>query len=277
MTRREILRALALSPLGAAALRAADFWEQSDFTAWDGKDVQEMLFDSPWAQKEVIAMGPPPGAAGGGGMGGGGRGGRGGGGRGGGGGGGGFGAGGGGGRGGGGGGMGGGGIRTMTFFVRWHSALPVKQALVAAQTQAESASITPEMRQFLEREETHYIINVLGLPARMQRIAEDTERLKQFGTLHIDGRGPIPASGAQANVNGADLSLYFLFPREGNEITADDKEVEFAMKLGGQPRGDGGQDREQARDGSMQGRGPGIEIKSKFKLKKMTYKGELAL
>ena len=169
------------------------------------------------------------------------------------------------------GGPGGGGVMTMSVFVRWHSALPVKEAIVATQLLAEGAQVDDEMREFLARQETHYIVNVLGLSARMQRIAEDTELLKEFATLHLKGRDPILASGAQAAVNGDQLSLYFLFPREGNEITPDDKDVEFVMKLGGRPaQGEG----EQERRGPG---GPGIEFKSKFKLKNMMYKGALAL
>ena len=276
-----MLQTAAAAPFGAAALWGADFWEKSEFTAWDEKEVQKMLFNSPWAQKALIARPPGAGGAGGGPGGGGGFGG--GGGRGGaGGGGGGFGGpgGGGGGRAGGGGGRGGGGFggpgggggfAQMSLYVRWHSARPVKEAIVASQTQAESATIDAEMKQFLEREETHYIVNVLGLPARMQRLAGDAERLKEAALLNIKGRDPILAESAQAQAGGQSLSLFFLFPRAGNEIAEADKEVEFVMKLGGRRRQPEG---EQQRRGPG---GPGLEFKSKFKLKNMMYKGALAL
>lgn len=138
----------------ASALAAADFWDQSEFVDWTDKDVQKMLFDSPWAKEVQIARGGAGGM--GGGMGGGGRGmGGPGGGR-----------GGGGGIGGAGGGRGGargrgdapggGGMAmpVMRFIVRWHSAMPVKQALIRSAIGAEG-DLTDEHRTFLDREEKY--------------------------------------------------------------------------------------------------------------------------
>ncbi|MEZ5365513.1 MAG: hypothetical protein R2748_25080 [Bryobacterales bacterium] len=284
MTRRELLGALGALPYTVAGLAAADFWEKSDYTSWDEKDVQKMLFDSPWAQKALFARPQMGGGQGGYGGGGGGPGGMGVGGRpdgsggafGG--------AGGGGGRRGGGGGFGGGqgggpggpGFMQMSLYVRWNSALPVKQAMAAGELQAEGATLDDKMKEYLARHETHYVLNVVGLPARMQRMTEDAERLKQTAVVHIKDREPILASGAQAQVAGEQLSLFFLFPREGNPITLDDKEVEFVMKLGGgrRPQAEGTEQAQAERP--MRG-GGGPEIKSKFKLKDMVYKGELAL
>ena len=256
MTRRHLFRALSCAPLGVAGLWAAEAWEKSDYTGWDEKAIQKVLFDSPWSQKAALARPPMPEGGDGGGFGGGG-GGRGGG----------FGGPGGGGPG------GGGGMMQMSLFIRWHSSLPIKEAMVAARLQAESAELDDEMKQFLARQETHFIVNVLGLPARMQRMAENTERLKQTATLNLKSREPIAASGAQAQAAGEQLSLFFLFPREGNPITVDDKEVEFIMKLGGGPR-PGAEGDEAAQQRPMRG---GLEFKSKFKLKDMMYKGALAL
>ncbi|MCB9383261.1 MAG: hypothetical protein H6509_01500 [Bryobacterales bacterium] len=280
MTRRELLGALGALPFSVAGLAAADFWEKSEFTDWNEKDVQKMLFDSPWAQKALFARPQMGGGEGGGqgGMRGGGRpdgsggafgveGGGAGGGR----------RGGGGGFGGGqGGGPGGGGMMQMSLYVRWNSALPVKRAMAAGRLQAEGATLDEEMQKFLSRQETHYVLNVVGLPARMQRMTEDTERLKQTAVLHIKDREPIVASGAQAQAVGEQLSLFFLFPREGNPIRLDDKEVEFVMKLGGgrRPQAEGAEQAQAERP--MRG-GGGPEIKSKFKLKDMVYEGELAL
>ena len=44
--------------LAGAALVAADFWEEKDFTTWSDKEVEKMLTDSPWAkQVRIIAAG----------------------------------------------------------------------------------------------------------------------------------------------------------------------------------------------------------------------------
>ena len=43
--------------LAAAALVAADFWEEKDFTTWSDTEVQEMLTDSPWAKQVGIIVG----------------------------------------------------------------------------------------------------------------------------------------------------------------------------------------------------------------------------
>ena len=42
--------------LAAAALVAADFWEEKDFTTWSDTEVQEMLTDSPWAKQVWIIV-----------------------------------------------------------------------------------------------------------------------------------------------------------------------------------------------------------------------------
>ncbi len=42
--------------LAAAALVAADFWEEKDFTTWSDTEVQEMLTDSPWAKQVRIIV-----------------------------------------------------------------------------------------------------------------------------------------------------------------------------------------------------------------------------
>ena len=43
--------------LASAALTAADFWEEKDFTTWSPQQIDKMLTDSPWAKKATIVLG----------------------------------------------------------------------------------------------------------------------------------------------------------------------------------------------------------------------------
>jgi len=40
--------------LAGAVLAAADFWEETEFTAWSDKDVEQMMNDSPWAKRLTV-------------------------------------------------------------------------------------------------------------------------------------------------------------------------------------------------------------------------------
>ena len=42
--------------VACAALVAADFWEEKDFTTWSDEEVREMLTDSPWAKSVRITV-----------------------------------------------------------------------------------------------------------------------------------------------------------------------------------------------------------------------------
>lgn len=281
ITRRGLLGLFAALPAWAA-----DFWEKEpDFKKWSAKDVDKMLNNSPWAQKTFVAM---RGGGGGGGFAGGGGGGRRGGGGGvpgGAGGGGGFAGGGGGGGGRRGGGGGGGdvpmGPPPMEFIIRWHSSRPVKEAIIASRLQMEGTEMTSDMQAFLDREESHYILTVSGMPARMgQRFVANPGRLASFATLERKGKEPLTAESAEASEQpNQTVNLAFLFPRT-EAITAADKEVEFIFKPapGGGGQGRGGQGG-QGGDGQARQRqgGAGLEIKRKFKLKDMMYGGTLSL
>jgi len=77
------------------------------------------------------------------------------------------------------------------------------------------------------------------------------ERLKANTTLKLKSRSLAPEKVETIESSGG-RTFVFLFPRTGN-ILADDKEVSFASSLGP------------------------MEIKSKFALKDMTFKGKLEL
>jgi hypothetical protein len=242
--------------LAAVSLLAADFWQTKKFTDWSDKEVQKILRDSPWARPVEVRLGGGGGAMMGGG--GGGRGGR----RGGGGGaalpsaesgGGGLDEGGMGGRGGGGG-MGS--IEappTQTVIVRWHTALPVKQAVVRARYGNEVGS-SPEAAQILNRQETQYVVGIIGLPMAMAKT--NPARLKSNALLRLKGRAPIAADDVKAAPDQRGANLYLFFPKTqpGSHVIAlEDNEVEVSLKLGN------------------------TEIKRKFKLKDMVFDGKLEI
>ncbi len=243
-----------IAGFGMVSLHAADFWKTKEFTDWSQKDIKKMMTNSPWARSVTLAMGGgynyggtnmprTGGMGGGGGMGGAG------------------------GMGGPSGGMGGGGgsmgprgtmggprmPQTRKVYVRWISALPIRQAMARNAYGDEMTS--PKALKLLNLKDNRYIIGVSELPKRM--MDHDQQHLKEKAFLKIKGKEPLPASEVQVRpYNDNTAELIFFFPRgSGAEeyVTADAKNVEFILDL---PRSD---------------------VKRKFKLKDMTYKGKLEL
>ena len=255
MNHRKMVKAiLALLAFGAATLLAADFWQKSKFQDWSDKEVNKMLTDSPWAK--AVSMRLPGGSGGGGGGGRGGRGGRGGGGM----------SdasmgdmgGGSGGRGGGAGMARGGSTMgdtgrdsapTVTVTFRWHTALPMRQAVARSRFGKEAAT-SPEAAKMLTRQETQYIVGITGIPGMFLRGAG--QDLKSLASLKPKGKAAIAAEQVQTDQQGRAVSVYLIFPRKP-EITLADEEVEVDLKL------------------------PASELKRKFRLKDMVYDGKLEL
>jgi hypothetical protein len=84
--------------------------------------------------------------------------------------------------------------------------------------------------------------------------SQQTERrMRHAASLEIKGKDPILPSRVE-KVDDVDGPMWrFSFPRAGNPISPEDKEVTFAMRLGR------------------------VSLKAKFPLKEMTYKDQLAL
>jgi hypothetical protein len=256
-----------LSLLGVAPLAVAGFWEKKKFPEWTNEEIDTILTDSPWAKPVTLAFnlkdlpghqvfswsdiglpsgvgfprggiglpggpigwpggGPrtspgPRGGPGSGGSGGGGR---------------------------------GSGVRTEVYLtMRWSSALPIKQALVLDKFGSD-AKTSPEAREILEREETHYVIEVFGLPAQMATMGPErlAEELQLTASLNRNGKRPISPVEIEVPPHGEHLALTFRFPRT-DPITLADKQVEFFSTAAP------------------------FEFKQKFKLKSMLYDGSLAL
>ena len=54
-----IARTLTMWIVACAALVAADFWDEKDFTGWSDAEVEKLLTDSPWSRKVTIVLRRP--------------------------------------------------------------------------------------------------------------------------------------------------------------------------------------------------------------------------
>ena len=273
--------------LTSAALWAADFWEKKKFVDWSEKEVTKILTKSPWARRVdvrlVSLLDSPPGMgpAHGGGFGGPRE------------------------------GSGpsstvitcpptclapgegvgnsgpsaGGFPARFRLTVRWYSALPVRQAIVKVRFGG-AAETSGRAAELLQEDEAHYIIGISsvpiamlvrhperagsaseGLPSIGQRLKALSDQTKSESFLKIKGQQPVAAQAVQIQAGQAGNSVnaqalrsaadvYVVFPRRmgGRElINLEDKKVEFVTLIGP------------------------LEVKAKFKLKDMVYKGELEL
>jgi hypothetical protein len=165
-----------------------------------------------------------------------------------------------------GGGMGpGGGAPAIVFRVMWMSAMPIKIAQVRSRLGAE-AETSEQAKKYLATPETHYVIAVAGgMPMRSMGGPSGGDRkqgpmtfppdviakIKESTILTWKGHEGLHPDQITAPKEGQTAWIYS-FPKT-HPIELEDKEVEFFTK-----------------------RGP-MEIRKKFKLKEMVYKGELAL
>jgi hypothetical protein len=129
-------------------------------------------------------------------------------------------------------------------LVRWESAKPVREA--SANEMGDASD--------------HYVISVSGFPLAAENPRPGREsgppavdRLKQSSELQRKGRDPIFPDRVEANKTGNTTVLLFFFPHTSQPITASDKEVGFITKLGN------------------------LELRVKFLIKEMLYRGQLEL
>jgi hypothetical protein len=224
---------------------AGDFWKSKKFSTWNDEETKKMIENSPWARKVPVkytftapkggGMGPGMGGGMGPGMGGG------------------MGP-----------GMGGGGggfgplsplppDMTPKVILRWQSALPIKQAF-ARNRYKDAVEASEEAQKTLSREESQYILGVIGLMG--PPTAFEKEVLKAGATITVGELPPVNAADVLVDKQGMATNIYIAFPKtlEGaHKIAVDDREVEFLLKT------------------------PNIEIKAKFLLKDMMYEGKLEI
>ncbi len=222
----------ALGALGVTALLAADVWTAKPFTEWTDKDAQKVLQNSPWAKEYSIAMAggaggadPTNGKAGKSGTGqmaadaGGGA----------------------------------ASGASVTLYIRWQSALPVKQAVVKMRYKGE-AGTSPDAKKFLDNAEDQYVVIVEGLNRGMVRgdAGDIKKELMAQTELMVKGREPIKPIDFRLAGEGMRVNAVFAFPKTV-PLTIDDKEVEFDCKVGT------------------------FNVKQKFALKAMMFNGKLEL
>jgi hypothetical protein len=235
----------------------SDFWNKKEPAEWSSEEIDKLVTKSPWARqvnassavvsRPYAGSGGNPGGMGDPGIGGGG----------------GYPGGGGGypssGRGMGGGRGGGGGPMPLSYpaTVRWESAKPIQEALKTPLPEGLAGA---------------YVISVSGVPilepSRQHSEDGDSEttvskglndevldRIKNLTYLEPKGKPPAqPSVVRKGAISSSGMpALLFGFPREETPLTADDREVTFTTKLGA------------------------LEIKTKFNLKDMMYRKELAL
>ncbi len=135
-------------------------------------------------------------------------------------------------------------------LVRWESAMPVAAAEKKTAPSADS-----------------YIVSVTGLRTRQPNAygnypSEDDssaprepnqQRMLEATTLERKGKDPIVPTKAEMTMEVDGPVWRFTFPRTGNVIAPEDKDVTFVMHLGR------------------------MSLKAKFSLKDMMYKNQLAL
>ena len=233
---------------------AADFWQKKKFSEWTQKEVLEMLNNSLWARRVEVVAGVP--RSGGGGM-----------------------------REGRAGGrphgvgvdrQGGGGetgadtsaaLPKASLLIRFHAALPIKQAVARARFGDEVLK-SLEAEKMLTRKEDAYLIGISG-PARL--LAGDPSVVFTAAQLVIKGRDPIraqnvtvdkeergvtPEKGERSvtpNKGERGLTFYFVFPKGTNPIKLEDEGFELQVKF------------------------PLFELKHRFKLKDMAFDGNLEI
>ncbi len=229
--------------ISSSVLPGADFWQTKKFSRWSDKEVNKMLRESPWARIVGVRFeerrGRPSSAGvessakssgGGSSRRGSSRGGS---------------------------SSGGSGstepVPATDVIFRWHTALPIKQAVARARYGDEVAS-SAEAAKILNRHETQYIVGVIGIPARA--VTAGPGQLKEGAQIAIENHPPIQAAKVIPDQDAGVVDLYLYFPKEltgGHVITPDDGEVEVVVKLDSRT------------------------LKRKFKLKDMLYDGKLEM
>lgn len=216
--------------LALAPLVAADFWENKEFTEWSDKQVRRILEDSPWARPVSISDDRPGGGSAG--------------------------------------------IadaskaaernnrnsstapaapRSVTAILRWHTALPVKQAVARMRFGAE-AGTSAEAAKMLSPEDDRYVLGLANVPAGLLR--GDPAGLRNAIFLKLKNKPPIPVADVQGDRRGDRVNLFLIFPRgqQGSPvIEPGDGEVEVEIKL------------------------ESTKVTRKFKLADMMFRGKLEI
>ena len=232
-------------------IKAGGFWDKIPYTQRDGKQLQKILNDSPWAKKVRVSMsggkkgrrsgsgryqpgqqkgfsaqdisgglprgqevGSSPSGSSGGGRGAGSR-----------------------------------RASGRTLLIRWESSLPLKQARLMNSPMIRDAS-SQTIERYLNRKDSSYIVSLEGLPSVIfDRL--DPDRLSRRATLTRKNHDPIQAQSIRLVGQKTPL-IFFLFPKD-DPITLKNKDVELQIELSR------------------------IVIKKKFKVKDFLFQGRLEI
>lgn len=133
--------------------------------------------------------------------------------------------------------------------VIWASATPVRLAVLKLRSGANQP--TPDQVAHASAERAHYVIAVVGLPAPEDGL--DPKALAARAFLNLKGKAPLQAVDSDYRRIGNSDVYFFRFVKAAVPISAADREIEFKMAWGQ------------------------IEVKKKFDLGEMQYKGQPAL
>jgi hypothetical protein len=133
--------------------------------------------------------------------------------------------------------------------VIWASATPVRLAVLKLRSGTNKP--TDEQMAHASAERANYVIAVVGLPA--PEGGSDPKALAQNAYLCPKGKAPVQAIDSDYRRIGNSDVYFFRFTRASLPISLADREIEFKMAL------------------------DKIEVKKKFELEEMQYKGQLAL
>lgn len=133
--------------------------------------------------------------------------------------------------------------------VVWASAAPVRLAVLKLHSGADLPTEAQVLHALNPR--PHYVIAVFGLPP--PEPGSDPKRLAPASYLSVKGKPPLPAADSDFRRIGNSNVYFFRFERSSLPLSLADSAVEFKSEIAG------------------------IEIKKRFDLSQMQYKGQLAL
>ena len=145
-------------------------------------------------------------------------------------------------------------VQTEIYLTtRWSSALPMRQALALHQF-GRAGLHSARAVELLRGTDAEYVLDVAGFPAGMvpQGARRFEAELLESATLLVKGRKALRATAASVPEHGSHLIATLRFPRFDNLFDGDGL-IEFAALAGP------------------------MDIRQKFKLKDMSYKGRLEL
>jgi len=145
-------------------------------------------------------------------------------------------------------------VQTEIYLTtRWSSALPMRQALALHQF-GRAGLQSPRALELLQGAESEYVLDIAGFPAGMipQGVRRFEAQLLESATILIKSRKALRATAASVPEHGNHLVATLRFPRY-DTVSDSDGLIEFAAIAGP------------------------MDIRQRFKLRDMNYKGRLEL